>query len=177
MFTKELSEAFHEKYTKTPSGCWEWNACMSTAGYGKMTRDRKTQGAHRIAWKLYHGEIPDGQHVCHTCDNRKCVNPDHLFLGSRQDNMDDMKRKRRHKYGAAHPHAKLSEADVLEIFRLRQKGWSLKQIANHFNVDRFPISKIVVGDHWRSMRERIIGAGYQIEAKRPRGVNQYAKHS
>ena len=80
----------------TKSGCWEWNLSLSGSGYGHAHENRKTKRAHRMSYEIFIGDIPEGMCVCHKCDNTKCINPDHLFLGTHQDNMDDMVIKNRH---------------------------------------------------------------------------------
>lgn len=78
------------------SGCWEWQACTNGAGYGIVgIGGKRVDRAHRVSYRLHKGEIPAGLFVCHTCDNRRCVRPDHLFLGTNQDNVDDMVTKGR----------------------------------------------------------------------------------
>ena len=86
---------FWDKVDKTGE-CWIWTAYTKTDGYGQFKFDGKMRGAHRMAWLLTNGEIPDGMLVCHTCDNPSCVNPNHLFLGTNQDNADDKMNKGRH---------------------------------------------------------------------------------
>lgn len=76
-------------------GCWEWQASVFRTGYGQFRDGGRSMRAHRVAWELVNGPIPEGLHVCHRCDNRKCVRPDHLFLGTRSDNMQDMSAKGR----------------------------------------------------------------------------------
>lgn len=131
------------------TACWLWTASV-TEGYGNMGWDKKIQKAHRISWKIHFGEIPDELCVCHDCDNRLCVNPSHLFVGTKQDNADDMVSKGRgrggHAPGETHPVAKLLDADVEEIKRLHATGqYTQKYIAAMFSVDQSHISRVVRG--------------------------------
>lgn len=97
-------------------GCWLWTSTRDKAnGYGVMGRSNKTVGAHRLSWELTFGPIPPGLFVCHHCDNRPCVRPDHLFLGTHEDNQRDKILKGRTPRGEDGSSAKLTEAAVLAI--------------------------------------------------------------
>lgn len=89
-------EPFEDCYSvcKT-TGCWLWDRALKGCGYGHKMYQGKLQGAHRISWQIHRGPIPDGLWVLHKCDVMRCVNPDHLFLGTHQDNVDDKHRKGR----------------------------------------------------------------------------------
>ena len=89
------------------AGCWLWTGKTNRDGYGVLTRQRKGWFAHRYSWTLANGDIPDGMMACHTCDNPPCIRPDHLFLGTRADNLRDMRAKGR---GRGPGHATASAA-------------------------------------------------------------------
>jgi len=82
-------------YTKRSEGCWEWTGPTNPRGYGVATVDNKSIGAHRLALKLSGVDVPDGKDVCHSCDNPSCVNPEHLWVGSRRQNLADARDKKR----------------------------------------------------------------------------------
>lgn len=139
------------------NACWEWNSTKNEHGYGVIGRGGKYGGmllAHRVSWKMHSGPIPDNLCVLHRCDNPKCVNPDHLFLGSRADNNADMITKGRAKHdgflGVSNPMVKLTDSDVLEIRKLYIPGVvTQRQIAKKYNVDNTLISLIIRRKAWR----------------------------
>lgn len=93
---ERMAARFWDGVDKQPGdGCWEWTGHCNDGGYGRVTRQTEDRLAHRYAWELENGPIPDGMFVCHHCDNPPCVRPDHLFLGTHTDNMRDAQRKGR----------------------------------------------------------------------------------
>lgn len=138
---------------RTVSGdCWEWSGSCDRDGYGVMSIKRgKQYRVHRVSYTEFIGEIPDGMLVCHTCDNRKCFNPEHLFIGSPRDNTLDMINKSRKVslMGSEHKMSKLSEKDVAAIRSARDSGESLASIASRFGVTFQHISNIAKRKTWR----------------------------
>jgi len=139
--------------------CWRWLGGYSRSGYGKLEVAGKTVRAHRLSYELFVGEIPDKQMVCHSCDNPACVRPDHLFIGTGQDNTNDKVRKGRQAKGDqhyarkrpellprgdSHGMTKLSDAQVIEIRqRYTGKRGQIVGFAREFGVSQNLIFKIV----------------------------------
>ena len=140
------------------SDCINWSKSLGHNGYGLTTRNNKTYRAHRLAYCDYHGiDHSDikGMVVRHTCDNRKCINPEHLVIGTHQDNMDDMKKRNRTAKGEAHGRAKLSEVDIKTIrdrYIRGSKEHGLSAIAKDFGVAFQTVSKIVNRHRWQSVK-------------------------
>lgn len=141
-----LEEKFENKYIPEPnSGCWLWTCCVAHYGYGILYFPRGRILAHRYSYTRFIGPIPEGHFVCHKCDVPSCVNPDHLFAGTPQDNVDDKVRKNRHLPGEDHPGAVLSNKDVISIF-LSSKTYL--DLAKEFHVSQSSIGRIKTGDGW-----------------------------
>ena len=129
------------------AGCWEWQGGLNGKGYGCHYYKGKSTGAHRVAWELTYGVIPESLCVLHRCDNRKCVNPDHLFLGTNQENVLDCHSKGRAacRKGENNGRAKLTADDVRMIRRSDKTG---AQLARELGVSPLTISYARRGVTW-----------------------------
>lgn len=147
-------ERFWKKVHKT-DGCWLWTASRFTNGYGQFTvSSPKKSPAHRYSWVLENGPIPEGLYVLHRCDNPICVKPAHLFLGTQQDNMDDMVKKGRQSTlsspGAMNPHSKLSWEQVQSIRReYIPKIITMKMLGRKYGVALGTINCILHERNWK----------------------------
>lgn len=144
-------EKFWAKVEKTDD-CWLWAGSTNYAGYGVFyPQKNRSILAHRRAYAQTYGKLPDDTCVLHRCDTPNCVNPSHLFTGTREDNIRDMisKKRNRHPSGEWHPHSKLTEEGVRAIRRAYENGTSITVLAKQYGVDKTNISKIVLRKTWR----------------------------
>lgn len=130
------------------AGCWLWTGGLSGSSYGRFRVAGRQIQAHRFSWELHKGPISDGLLVCHTCDVRCCVNPDHLFLGTQSENLRDMVRKGRDnpRRGERNGQARLTEEAIAAI---RADLRPLADIGRAYGIDKQRVHKIKHGKHWR----------------------------
>lgn len=172
-FSSDNLTRFLSKVEKT-NNCWLWKGGLGRGGYGKFHFKRKTMAAHRISFYFHNGIIPRDKVVCHSCDNPKCVNPDHLWLGTYTENMQDCKKKGRfngtfpvlnqnqhiyreykkslnrpNKKGEFHHLQKLKNEDVKEIRSLYKKGYKQGIIAKKYEIHQSNVSDIVNYKLWK----------------------------
>lgn len=150
--------------------CWLWSGAKDEIGRPAFVWNGKTGRAHRFSWALHHGPIPKGLEVCHHCDNPRCVNPEHLFLGTHAENMQDCGRKGRQRgnrgmfFGERHPMHKLTTDDV-NVIRLR-RGESARKLADEFGVSTCTIREIQTGRTWNQAKHETLIAGGKLGPKR-----------
>jgi hypothetical protein len=151
-----LAERWARRVEKSADGCWLWTGAL-TVGYGSIggRQDGRPVSllAHRVAWELFRGPIPEGIFICHKCDVRRCVNPDHLFLGTQADNMHDAATKgrlngRNTSHSERHYHTKLTEHDVRYIRWSYGAGVSQNTLARQFGLTKGAIGHIVHYRNW-----------------------------
>ena len=154
---------FYENLVFGSTSCWSWRKVLPL-GYGAcyMLGERF---AHRVSWILHNGPIPDGLFVLHKCDVRNCVNPDHLFLGTKSDNRQDQirkgrqprgwKRKKNTQIGENHPLAKIRDKDVVDIRAKLAAGQSGASIAREYGVSPGMIYHIAKGRAWTHVKESV----------------------
>ena len=147
--TKEI------KFRYTKSGCWICiSHCINEDGYALVYRNNKAYKLHRYMYEQYKGEIPKGMYVRHTCNNPACGNPEHLAIGTQQDNMNDMIRSGNSLKGELCPNAKLTNKEVREIKKkLKNKKYGmLRKLASVYNVSDHTIFDINSGKTWKHIK-------------------------
>jgi hypothetical protein len=143
---KARFEAFVDK---SSGNCWLWTGAKNLMGYGQFSLNNRQQRAHRVAFVMGGGTIPDGGIICHKCDNPACVRPDHLFVGTAKSNVDDMRQKSRGAVGDGATHnAKLSAEDAAEIRQRYADGETQSALAKAFGVSPAAVSLLILGQTW-----------------------------
>jgi|WetSurMetagenome_2_1015567.scaffolds.fasta_scaffold29718_5 hypothetical protein len=155
---RTMAKRFYDNVIKgeAVADCWIWSKWLDKDGYGRMTFKGKKYAAHRLSRIVNNGEIPYNLYVLHKCDNPSCVNPDHLFLGTQQDNIDDCRNKGRANtshnfkkiYGSSNGSSHITEQDVLNIRLRYDKGVQQKILANQFGIGRATVWAIVHRHSW-----------------------------
>lgn len=145
---RDLAERFWEKVEKT-DGCWLWTGAMLKTGYGSIRVEGKAQRAHRVAYTLEVGKIPEGMPLRHSCDNPRCVNPSHLIPGTKRENTKDAIERGQHVCGERHYQAKISNHAVVAIRAAISAGVPGKFLAKQFGVSQSTISEI---KNWNKRR-------------------------
>lgn len=148
-YVEDFLERFWEKVTKSgEDGCWNWTAC-TTRGYGRIGFKGKILRPHRVAKYLDKSTNIDSYQANHTCHNTKCVNPEHIYLGTQAENHQDTIENGSHASGESHGNAKLSDEEVRHIRKIyNNTGKSQKEIADMFDITQRHVSRLVRGE-WR----------------------------
>jgi len=147
-FKGPLAERMEFRSRRAPNGCLEWQGTINDAGYGLIRIHGQYWRAHRVAFHLSQGPIPDHLHVCHSCDNPRCIEPSHLWLGTNADNTADMdaKGRRRPSHGEQHFSAKVTEVQVRAI---RADPASYREIGKRYGISHKAVSRIKCLRVWR----------------------------
>lgn len=151
MLPYSLEKLLKNTYPEPNTGCWLWGGLIDKDGYGRVSpKKHKLRNAHRLSYFFHKGDFDRSLFVCHTCDQPSCINPDHLFLGTVQENSDDMKNKKRQARGEQQWKAKLDTIDIKNIRILYGLGiYSCKEIGRFFSVSDVNVHSIVTYKIWK----------------------------
>lgn len=154
-------ELFLKRVDKVCGPCWIWKTGKDKDGYGFFNLRKKTYKAHRWSYEKFIGPIHSGMCICHKCDNPSCVNPDHLFAGTTQENTADKVKKRRQAMGGAHGMSKITEDIVVEIIEMNNTGSFLQtDIAAKFGITNQQVNNILSGRSWKHISATRIGVNF-----------------
>ena len=147
-------DRFWRKVARVPDGCWNWTASTIVGNRGQIgvsTKGgfRKNYLASRVAFTFANGDIPDGMVVMHTCDNPLCCRPSHLVVGTQKDNLQDMSQKFRGMHGSRSYHAKITEAQAIEMRERRAAGWPQQALADAYGLTQGTVSVLLNRKTWR----------------------------
>jgi transposase len=170
-FSEKDRERFMKMVKKDPeTGCWEWQGSLSESGYGQFfitSRSYKGTGsmrAHRVSFMMHNDvDLEPEELLCHTCDNRKCVNPEHLFVGTSADNTADAIEKGRH------PTATLTEEQVWDLLKKYQEGWRPKDLAEEFGIHVASVRNLYTGRTRPDIHAKWVEQGGGRRVKKPKG--------
>ena len=149
--TLHIRDYYEKNVIRNETGCWDWKKKCKTDKYVRMNycRNQPKLSAHIYSWIIHNGQIPPGMLVCHKCDNGRCTNPEHLFLGSHRENVNDMIAKYRHCHGESHGCSKLTSEQVKQIKELCKSNVSSVKIAKEFNVSKTSVLRIKNSVTWK----------------------------
>lgn len=158
MFTETDKRRLLSKIEHDSNGCWNWTASKFRDGYGQFKANRKNLKAHRVSYLIFIGDIPEGLCVCHRCDNPACVNPEHLFLATNQENTADRHSKARDAHGERQWKAKLTNAEVSEILSRYTPGinqantGNAVQLAAEYGISRATLGHLIRRKTWKHIK-------------------------
>ncbi len=149
-----LAERFWKYVTQGPQDeCWDWHGAIHPEGYGRLAVAKgRFVYVHRVAWELHYGKIPSGKLCLHRYDRRRCVNPNHLFLGTNAENSADMVAKGRQRPGELHGTAKLVQAQVDDIRQRHAAGETARTIAIDYGLSLCHTQAIIARRYWRNTK-------------------------
>jgi hypothetical protein len=159
------------------AGCFEWQGRCVVRGYGQIRFDGKMRFVHRLSYEAFRSKIPDGLCVCHHCDNRCCVNPAHLFLGTHAENNQDAVNKGRHTHGEKVNTARLTANDVCRMAEIYGRGGvKLREVAEQFGVHISTAQYVIQGKTWTHVERPVFNRGESGGSFQKKRLKKNAAH-
>lgn len=146
---RERLKMFFESKVVRKEGCWDWKGSLDKNGYPQLYFGNTKAKGHRVSYEIYNGIIPDGLCVCHSCDNPKCTNPEHLWLGTKQENTEDEVKKGRQSKGEDRYNSKLNNEKVKKIREMISLGVTVSHLSRIYNVSFMCVQNIKNGKTWK----------------------------